>query len=117
EFFDAIWAITGAGPSKPDAPLRKTSVKEAQANAAPARPIVRASLVNSDLLMRSLGRPNREQVVTTRGDVLTTLQALDLSNGQILTDTVTRGASHLLGELPDATPEQLLESIYVQALG
>ena len=46
----------------------------------------------------SLGRPNREQVVTTRGEVLTTLQALDLSNGQSLTDTAERGAGHLLDE-------------------
>ena len=43
--------------------------------------------------MRSLGRPNREQVVTTRGDILTTLQALDLSNGQIFTDILARGAA------------------------
>ena len=43
-----------------------------------------AALVKSDPLMRSLGRPNREQVVTTRSDMLTTLEALDLSNGQVL---------------------------------
>ena len=42
--------------------------------------------------MRSLGRPNREQVVTTRPDQLTTLQALDLANGQILTDDARRAA-------------------------
>ena len=42
------------------------------------RRFVRATLVDCDPLMRSLGRPNREQVVTTRPDQLTTLQALDL---------------------------------------
>ncbi len=48
--------------------------------------MVRAALVNSDFLMRSLGRPNREQVVTVRPDDLTTLEAVDLSNGQTLAD-------------------------------
>lgn len=113
EFLDAVWAITGAGPDKPNAPVKGAS---ARADEAEARPKVRASMVNSDLLMRSLGRPNREQVVTTRGDVLTTLQALDLSNGQILTDTVTQGAANILKAEPEATPDQLIESIYVQAL-
>ena len=58
--------------------------------------MIRAALVKADALMRSLGRPNREQVVTTRRDVLTTLQALDLSNGQILADMLARGAANLL---------------------
>ncbi len=69
-----------------------------------ARLKVRASMVNSNLLMRSLGRPNREQVVTTRGDVLTTLQALDLSNGQILTDLVATGAANTLKARPAGDP-------------
>ena len=50
-----------------------------------------ASLVVADPLMRSLGRPNREQVVTTRPDDLTTLQALDLTNGDILADLLDAG--------------------------
>ncbi len=45
---------------------------------------VRAALVKNDFLMRSLGRPHRDQVVTTRPAELTTLQAIDLSNGDIL---------------------------------
>ena len=70
----------------------------------PARRHVRASLVTADLLMRSLGRPNREQVVTVRPDHLSTLQALDLSNGAILADTLTRGAGHILKANPSTTP-------------
>jgi hypothetical protein len=61
-----------------------------------SRLMVRASLVKSDFLMRSLGRPNRDQIVTVRPDELTTLEAIDLSNGQILADTLARGAKHLL---------------------
>jgi len=55
-----------------------------------ARP--RAALVKSNDLMRSLGRPNREQVVTTRPEELSTLQALDLSNGATMTDWLRKGA-------------------------
>jgi hypothetical protein len=74
------------------------------------------TLVNADPLMRSLGRPNREQVVTTRGDVLTTLQALDLSNGQILTETLAKGAANLLKAEPGASTDRRIESLYLQAL-
>jgi hypothetical protein len=80
------------------------------------RRFIRASLVNADLLMRSLGRPNREQVVTTRPDLLTTLQALDLSNGHILSDTLTRGAAHMLKANPKANTEQRIEELYLRAL-
>lgn len=60
-------------------------------------PMVRAALVKSDSLMRSLGRPNRDQIVTMRPADLTTLEAIDLANGQILADILTRGASNLTG--------------------
>ena len=44
-------------------------------------PPARASLVKSDLLQRSLGRPNREQIVSMRPNELSTLEAIDLANG------------------------------------
>ena len=59
---------------------------------------VRAALVNNDFLMRSLGRPHRDQVVTTRPAELTTLQAIDLANGEILADYLQRGARQLTSE-------------------
>ena len=58
--------------------------------------MVRASLLNSDLLMRTLGRPNREQIVATRPDNLTTLEAMDLNNGAILDKRLSEGANALL---------------------
>lgn len=58
-------------------------------------PPVRAALVQNDFLMRSLGRPHRDQVVTTRPSELTTLQAIDLANGEILADHLRRGAERL----------------------
>jgi len=58
--------------------------------------MVRASLVKSDALMRSLGRPNRDQIVSMRPSDLTTLEAIDLANGQTLADDLARGAKALL---------------------
>jgi hypothetical protein len=113
QFLDAVWQITGTAPAKPAAPVTPPPFSS---TTPPERRYVRACLVNADALMRSLGRPNREQVVTTRPDQLTTLQALDLSNGQILTDMLARGAANLLRESPKATAEQLIERLYVRGL-
>ncbi len=110
QFLDAIWMITRAGPAKIAAPVKPPEEGPAE------RRFVRASLVNADALMRSLGRPNREQVVTTRGDTLTTLQALDLANGKILFDTLTRGAQNLLKARPQASSEERIEALYRLAL-
>ena len=46
--------------------------------------------------MVALARPNREQVVTTRPSTATTLQALELTNGETLADVLKRGAENLL---------------------
>lgn len=56
------------------------------------QPMVRASLVKSDFLMRTLGRPNRDQIVSTRPNDLTTLEAIDLANGQTLASYLANGA-------------------------
>ena len=113
QFLDAIWMITHTTPSKAAAPV---TLPEFAKSVPAERQFVRASLVKADELMRSLGRPNREQVVTTRPDQLTTLQALDLSNGQILAGTLDRGAAYLLKARPGATVEQIIEEVYLRAL-
>jgi hypothetical protein len=111
QFMDAVWMLTKTGPSKAAAPIAMAKFEDG----VPAeRRVLRASLVNADALMRSLGRPNREQVVTTRPDQLTTLQALDLSNGQILTDLLARGASPLLKANGDS--DRLIVDVYQRAL-
>ena len=58
--------------------------------------MVRASLVKNDFLMRSLGRPHREQIVSVRPSELSTLEAIDLSNGQTLADALERGAKKIM---------------------
>jgi len=47
---------------------------------------------------------------------LTTLQALDLANGEILTATLARGAANILKANPMLTPDQLAEWVFVRAL-
>lgn len=75
----------------------KNTLPELVARAASAPDLmVRASLVKSDFLMRSLGRPNRDQIVSVRPSELSALEAIDLSNGEILADTLHRGAENLL---------------------
>jgi len=111
QFMDAVWMLTKTGPGKAAAPIGPAKFEDA---VPPERRLVRASLLNADALMRSLGRPNREQVVTTRPDQLTTLQALDLSNGQILTDLLSRGASPLLKSNADA--DRLIVDVYQRTL-
>ena len=113
QFLDAVWMLTGTAPAKPVAPA---SIPAFPTTTPAERRFVRATLVNADDLMRSLGRPNREQVVTTRRDQLTTLQALDLSNGQIMTDTLARGAANILKANPKLSPDELVDWVFLRAL-
>jgi len=76
---------------------------------------VRAALVKSDFLMRSLGRPNRDQIVSTRPEDLTTLEALDLSNGETLTRALEQGASRLV-QSHGASSEGLVRRLYAHTL-
>ena len=75
----------------------------------------RASLMKSDLLQRSLGRPNREQIVSMRPNELSTLEAIDLSNGQALTNLLAAGAAKLKGRRWSA-PEDFVHWLYLSAL-
>ncbi len=80
-----------------------------------AQMMVRASLVNSDLLMRALGRPNREQIVSMRPDNITTLEAIDLANGEVLAGLLKKGAENIGSEkLP---PGDLVDALFMRALG
>jgi hypothetical protein len=75
----------------------------------------RASLLKSDLLQRALGRPNREQIVSMRPNELSTLEAIDLSNGQALASLLEAGATKLR-QRPWASPEALVRWLYLSAL-
>ncbi len=70
-------------------------------------PMVRTALVKSDFLMRSLGRPNRDQIVSSRPDELTTLEAIDLANGETLAQALTHGAKKLSSSSWEKTSEMI----------
>jgi hypothetical protein len=55
----------------------------------------------SSNLTRALGRPIRDQIISSRPSQATTPQALELVNGEMLTRWLSRGARRMLGELPD----------------
>lgn len=78
-------------------------------------PMVRSALVKSDFLMRSLGRPNRDQIVSMRPDELTTLEAIDLSNGATLASALAKGAEQIVAQ-KWASNDDLVRWIYVHAL-
>jgi hypothetical protein len=77
--------------------------------------VVRAALVAADPLMTALGRPNREQVVTTRPEEATTLQALELTNGKTLAEVLKRGAAEIVKQ-NDEGPK-LVRSMFEEAVG
>jgi hypothetical protein len=77
---------------------------------------VRASLVAADPLAVALGRPNREQVITARASAATTLQTLELTNGDTLSKLLKKGAEKILAGKP-ASGKDLIISLYTRALG
>jgi hypothetical protein len=81
-----------------------------------SRAAVRVALTNADPLQTALGRTNREQVITDRPQAATTLQALELTNGATLASQIERGAKRWLAE-PTASGPQLIDGIYLKALG
>jgi cytochrome c553 len=76
---------------------------------------VRSVLFNEDPLTRALGRPNREQVVTRRDSIATTLQALELSNGATLEEILRSGAGVWLHSSTNGA--DLARRIFEVALG
>lgn len=88
-----------------------TAIPDLLVSSTSSKSMVRASLLKSDLLMRTLGRPNREQIVTTRPEDLTTLEAMDLNNGTILDERLAEGARALLAK-NFATPKDLISYVW-----
>jgi hypothetical protein len=84
QYCDAVSAITGEWKAFDD-----LSGKPA--------PFARRWRFRSDPLTRALGRPSRVQVVTERSPDATTLQALELVNGEELRAVLRTGALRLTG--------------------
>lgn len=84
QYCDAVSAMTGEWKALDDLSGR------------PA-PLARKWRFRSEPLTRALGRPERIQVVTERSPDATTVQALELVNGEGLRSQLRRGAARLTG--------------------
>ncbi|MCW5558697.1 MAG: DUF1549 domain-containing protein, partial [Verrucomicrobiae bacterium] len=129
---DAAWQTTAqvADPAHPPGPeawrpaqvLGPVGIEPWKAGSALAlsvsgRPVygqVRASLTAADPLMLALGRPNREQVTTVRQSTATTIQALELTNGDSLSRLLHQGAERLVAT--NASGPALARQVFAQAL-
>ena len=78
-------------------------------------PFARASLVKNDPFLTALGRPNRENVSTSRISQANLLQALELTNGNKFNVTLRKGAE--IWAQKYSTGEALVKALYVKALG
>ena len=103
QFADAIGAITGewtvystgtpgGGRPAPGAPAPSLPTSSGRYG--------REWRAASNDLTRALGRPIRDQVISTRAAHASTLQGLELVNGEIFVRWLSRGARRMLGELP-----------------
>jgi mono/diheme cytochrome c family protein len=101
QFRDALGQLTGVWFSKAELAVVTNQI--------------RASLVAADPLATALGRPNRDQVVTSRSSAATTLQALELTNGQTLARVLETGAEKLTSAGPQTS--ELIEHLYRGVLG
>ncbi len=140
---DASWTVTSTGRA-PDPRAKLVAEVEPPTKAAPAielggldlapwrlghhfldvaaapadkLPVQRSSLVAADPLMAALGRPNREQIATTRLTTATTLQALELTNGSTLARSLKAGAEKLLAAHAGKSAGEIVDSVYRHTLG
>ena len=111
QFMDVVWQLTGGAPTEIDAPVQRPAHSADGESVA----MVRASLLKSDFLMRSLGRPNRDQIVSMRPTEFTTLEAIDLANGEPLIRATSIGARRLGSQQSEST-ETLVTWLYRFAL-
>ena len=99
EFVDALSSITGYWR-----PLVSRGGLDA--------PRSREWRFESSPLSRGLGRPIRDQVFTERAGEATTLQALELVNGETLTRFLQRASKKMLGAIP-TPPDNLFDSGHI----
>jgi hypothetical protein len=76
---------------------------------------VRAGMVSADPLALAMGRPLREQVVSSRSSAATALQALEFVNGDTLSGLIEQGAANLLAARPKSSA-LFVQQLFVQAL-
>ena len=111
QFADAVSAIVY--PVYSDTLKNYKPIKDLDVNY--TYPFARASLVKNDPFLTALGRPNRENVSTSRSSQANLLQALELTNGDAYNAALDAGAKQWHEKYPDGA--QLVKEIYKQSLG
>lgn len=115
--FDAdAWHVAAELGAANMAPWKLGAKLDSAMGMAEEHSVVRASLVAADPLAVALGRPNREQITTTRASAATTLQGLELTNGDTLDKILKRGAAKLLKGYKGSTAK-LVEDVFTRSLG
>lgn len=76
---------------------------------------VRAALVQNDPFLTALGRPSRENIISAREGQATLLQAMELTNGKLLNETLIAGAKEWADD--HQSPESLTEAVFRQSFG
>ena len=80
-----------------------------------ANSFVRAALVQNDPFLTALGRPSRENIISVRDNQGTLLQAMELTNGALLNETLIAGAQEWVAG--HENPKLLTEAIFKQSFG
>ncbi len=112
QFADAIGRMTGewsvqpgggrgAAPEPPAGAAGRGTGPRTGTDALSTGTYVRNWRAPSSSLTRALGRPIRDQVISSRAKEATTPQALELVNGEALTRWLRRAAERLTGELSE----------------
>lgn len=125
QFLDSIWSITDTWP-KPDGRAFKLDGRKQGGQLAAVLQAhgpkatwgnrhVRAVFTPLDSFQASLGRPNREQVVSSRPELVTTLEAFHLANGATLADIISRAAANMANQ-DFESPDAMIDWIFISAL-
>jgi hypothetical protein len=72
-------------------------------------------MVKNDIFMTALGRPNRENVGASRNSQSNLIQALEVTNGQILNTRLQLGSEKWLSA--NLRKDQLTDSLFLNFLG
>lgn len=86
-----------------------------ESSSAQSYPFARASLVKNDAFLTALGRPNRENVSTSRSSQANLLQALALTNGEAFNNALQAGAIQWKDRF--SSGEKIIRDVYLTALG
>lgn len=116
DFTSEDWKVASELGEANIGPWKLASALADAVQPASSRRVVRSALVKASTLTSALGRPNREQVVTTRPTAATTLQSLELTNGSTLASLLKQGATRWMAE-PRSSERELITRIFGRSLG